>query len=42
VPFAVGAAWVLLGQVPTGPQFLGGLLILAGVVLVRFDEARAG
>jgi drug/metabolite transporter (DMT)-like permease len=42
VPFAVGAAWVLLGQVPTRPQFLGGLLILVGVVLVRFDEARAG
>ena len=39
VPFAVGAAWALLGQVPTGPQFLGGLLILVGVVLVRFDEA---
>jgi drug/metabolite transporter (DMT)-like permease len=40
VPFAVGAAWALLGQVPTRPQFLGGLLILAGVVLVRFDESR--
>jgi drug/metabolite transporter (DMT)-like permease len=38
VPFAVGAAWALLGQVPTGRQFLGGLLILVGVVLVRFDE----
>ena len=42
VPFAVGAAWVLLGQVPTGTQFLGGLLILVGVVLVRFDQARSG
>jgi drug/metabolite transporter (DMT)-like permease len=42
VPFAVGAAWALLGQVPTRPQFLGGLLILVGVVLVRFDEARSG
>jgi drug/metabolite transporter (DMT)-like permease len=41
VPFAVGAAWALLGQVPTRPQFPGGLLILAGVVLVRFDESRA-
>jgi drug/metabolite transporter (DMT)-like permease len=42
VPFAVGAAWALLGQIPTRPQFLGGLLILAGIVLVRFDEARSG
>ena len=42
VPFAVGAAWMLLGQVPTGTEFLGGLLILVGVVLVRFDEARSG
>jgi drug/metabolite transporter (DMT)-like permease len=42
VPFAVGAAWALLSQVPTKPQFLGGLLILAGVILVRFDEARSG
>jgi drug/metabolite transporter (DMT)-like permease len=42
VPFAVGAAWVLLGQVPARTEFLGGLLILIGVVLVRFDEARSG
>jgi drug/metabolite transporter (DMT)-like permease len=38
VLFAAGFAWVLLGQVPTATQFLGGLLILAGVVLVRLDE----
>jgi drug/metabolite transporter (DMT)-like permease len=42
VPLAVGAAWALLGQVPTTAQFLGGLLILAGVILVRFDETRPG
>jgi drug/metabolite transporter (DMT)-like permease len=42
VPFAVGAAWVLLSQVPTRPQFIGGLLILAGVILVRLDEMRSG
>lgn len=39
VLFAAGFAWVLLHQVPTGMQFLGGLLILAGVVAVRLDEA---
>jgi len=39
VLFAAGFAWVLLHQVPTGTQFLGGLLILAGVVAVRLDEA---
>jgi drug/metabolite transporter (DMT)-like permease len=38
VLFAAGFAWILLGQVPTATQFLGGLLILAGVVLVRLDE----
>ncbi|HVT68589.1 MAG TPA: EamA family transporter [Trebonia sp.] len=39
VLFAAGFAWVLLHQVPTGTQFLGGALILAGVVAVRLDEA---
>jgi drug/metabolite transporter (DMT)-like permease len=39
VLFAAGFAWVLLHQVPTGMQFLGGALILAGVVVVRLDEA---
>jgi drug/metabolite transporter (DMT)-like permease len=39
VLFAAGFAWVLLHQVPTGMQFLGGLLILAGVIAVRLDES---
>ena len=39
VLFAVLFAWVLLHQVPTTMQFLGGALILAGVVLVRLDES---
>jgi drug/metabolite transporter (DMT)-like permease len=39
VLFAAGFAWVLLHQVPTAMQFLGGALILAGVVAVRLDEA---
>ena len=39
VLFAAGFAWLLLHQVPTGMQFLGGLLILAGVVAVRLDES---
>jgi drug/metabolite transporter (DMT)-like permease len=39
VLFAAGFAWILLHQVPTGMQFLGGLLILAGVVAVRLDES---
>jgi drug/metabolite transporter (DMT)-like permease len=37
--FAVLFAWVLLHQTPSGMQFLGGALILAGVVLVRLDES---
>jgi drug/metabolite transporter (DMT)-like permease len=38
VLFAAGFAWILLHQVPTGMQFLGGTLILAGVIAVRLDE----
>jgi drug/metabolite transporter (DMT)-like permease len=36
--FAAAFAWLLLRQVPTGTQFAGGALILAGLVLVRADE----
>ena len=39
VLFATAFAWVLLHQVPTTMQFLGGALILLGVILVRLDEA---
>ena len=38
VLFAAGFAWVLLHQAPTEMQFLGGRLILAGVVAGRLDE----
>jgi len=38
IGFAVVFAWVLLHQVPTTTQFLGGALILAGVIAVRLDE----
>jgi drug/metabolite transporter (DMT)-like permease len=38
VLFAILFAWVLLGQLPTALQFLGGAFILAGVTLVRLDE----
>jgi drug/metabolite transporter (DMT)-like permease len=41
VVFAVLFAWLLLGQLPSGEQFLGGAFILAGVTLVRLDELRA-
>ena len=42
VLFAVLFAWLLLGEVPTAMQLLGGMLILAGVALVRIDEFRSG
>jgi drug/metabolite transporter (DMT)-like permease len=42
VLFAVLFAWLLLGQLPTPVQFLGGGLILAGVAMVRLGELRAG
>jgi drug/metabolite transporter (DMT)-like permease len=41
VVFAVLFAWVLLGQLPTVVQLVGGAVIIAGVALVRIDELRA-
>jgi drug/metabolite transporter (DMT)-like permease len=41
VLFAILFAWLLLGQLPTPVQFLGGGFILAGVVMVRLGELRA-
>jgi drug/metabolite transporter (DMT)-like permease len=38
VLFAVLFAWLLLGQLPSAVQFVGGAFILAGVTLVRLDE----
>ena len=35
---AVGFAWLLLGELPRAVQLLGGLLILAGVVVVKLGE----
>jgi drug/metabolite transporter (DMT)-like permease len=42
VLFAVIWAWLLLGELPRAVQLLGGVFIVAGVVLVRLDELRAG
>ncbi|WP_156384324.1 EamA family transporter [Marmoricola sp. Leaf446] len=41
VLFAVLFAWLLLGQLPGLVQLAGGLLILAGVVVVRLEEPDA-
>jgi drug/metabolite transporter (DMT)-like permease len=38
--FAVLYAWLLLGQMPSPPEFTGGAFMLAGVILVRIDETR--
>jgi drug/metabolite transporter (DMT)-like permease len=40
VLFAVLIAWLFLDELPTAWQLLGGLLIVAGVTLVRLDELR--
>ena len=40
VIFAVLFAWLLLGELPTALQLAGGLLIVAGIALVRLDELR--
>jgi drug/metabolite transporter (DMT)-like permease len=41
VIFAVLFAWLLLGELPTPIQLVGGVLIVAGVALVRVDELSA-
>lgn len=40
VIFAVIFAWLLLDQLPTFVQILGGAFIVTGVALVRLDESR--
>ncbi len=42
VLFAVVFAWLLLGQLPKSVQLLGGVFLLAGVVLVKLGEPRVG
>ncbi|WP_127131891.1 DMT family transporter [Georgenia sp. SYP-B2076] len=38
VMFSVLFAWLMLGELPLPVQLLGGVLIVAGVVAVRYDE----
>ena len=40
VLFGVLAAWLLISQVPTVTQLFGGMLIVAGIVLIRRAEIR--
>jgi drug/metabolite transporter (DMT)-like permease len=42
VLFALGFAWIFLAEVPAPIQFVGGALLLAGVVLVRADASSTG
>lgn len=42
VLFALMFAWIFLAEVPAPIQFVGGALILAGVVLVRADASSSG
>jgi drug/metabolite transporter (DMT)-like permease len=42
VLFAVAAAWLALGQRPGTVQLVGGIVVLAGIVLVRLGERSPG
>lgn len=41
VLFALVFAWLLLGELPRPVQLLGGVVLIAGVVLVKLGEAEA-
>lgn len=41
VLFAIVFAWWLLGQLPRPVQLVGGVLVVAGVLVVRWSEARS-
>ena len=41
VLFALGFAWLLLGETPAPIQFFGGGLLLVGVILVKMDQTPA-
>jgi drug/metabolite transporter (DMT)-like permease len=41
VMFSVVFAWLLLGELPSAIQLLGGLLLLGGVIVVRAGEPRS-
>ena len=41
VMFAILVAWLVLGELPTPVQLLGGAFIVAGVALVRLGERRS-
>ena len=41
VLFAVAFAWLFIGQVPTVVQAIGGVVVVAGVALVRLGELRS-
>ena len=41
VLFAVAFAWILVDQALTAPQLIGGVLVMAGIALVRLDEFRS-
>ena len=42
VLFALLFAWLFLGELPVAVQFVGGALILGGVVLVKLGERSTG
>jgi len=42
VVFAVLFAWLMLGELPSGLQLVGGALIMVGIALVRIDQMRLG
>jgi drug/metabolite transporter (DMT)-like permease len=41
VLFAILFAWLVLGELPTAVQGIGGVFVIAGIALVRVDQLRA-
>lgn len=40
VPFAAIAAWIILAELPTPVQLVGGAVIVGGIVLIKWGDAR--
>ena len=39
--FSLAASWALIGEIPSSATVAGGLVVIAGIVLVNYAKQRA-